>query len=75
MPSRQQSGHPPDSSRGNDISPAVRAQEIGHASIPTVSLTAPVETLTVSASPAADSLLLTIEWETTRATLPIKAAP
>ncbi len=60
---------------GNDISPAVRAEEVGHAGVPAVSLSAPVETLTVRASPAADSLLLTIDWETTSTTLPIKAAP
>lgn len=60
---------------GNDISPAVRAREVGHASVPTTVLAAPVETLTVRAAAAADSLLLSIDWETTRATLPIKAAP
>jgi hypothetical protein len=60
---------------GNDISPAVRAAEVGHARVPTSSLAVPVETLTVHASPAADSLLLSIDWETTRATLSIKAAP
>jgi hypothetical protein len=60
---------------GNDISAAVRAREVGHASIPISPLPTPVETLTVSAEPAGDSLLIAIDWETTRALLTLKAAP
>ncbi|MEO8138035.1 MAG: DUF2911 domain-containing protein [Gemmatimonadota bacterium] len=60
---------------GNDISPAVRGKEVGRADIPTASLTAPVETLTVHAQQSGDSLLVAIDWETTRVVLPIKAVP
>jgi hypothetical protein len=60
---------------GNDISPAVRAEEVGHSTVPISALATPVETLTVRGEPAGDSLLVMIDWETTRATLPIKAAP
>jgi hypothetical protein len=60
---------------GNDISRAVRAEEVGHATVPVSALAAPVETLTVHSEARGDSLLVAIDWETTRATLPIKAAP
>ena len=60
---------------GNDISPAVRAEEVGHASIPTSALPTPVETLTVREKQSDDSLLVAIDWETTRVVLPIKAVP
>ncbi len=59
---------------GNDISPAVRAQEVGHARVTASALATPVETLTVHGEPADDSLLLQLDWETTRVTIPIKAA-
>jgi Protein of unknown function (DUF2911) len=60
---------------GNDLSPAVRAEEVGQARLPTLALAAPVETLTIHGEPAGDSLLVQIDWETTRVTLPIKAVP
>jgi DUF2911 family protein len=58
---------------GNDISPAVRAQEVGHGIVATSALAAPAETLTVRAESLGDSLLLHLDWETTRVTIPIKA--
>lgn len=60
---------------GNDISAAVRAREVGHASIAVEPLTQAVETLTVTATPPADTVWLHFDWETTRVTLPIVPAP
>ncbi len=39
----------------------------------TSALAAPAETLTVRAESLGDSLLLHLDWETTRVTIPIKA--
>ncbi|HXI19643.1 MAG TPA: DUF2911 domain-containing protein [Gemmatimonadales bacterium] len=52
---------------GNDISPGVRAQEVGSARVPVEPLETPVETLTVTLQ--RDTLAFA--WERTRVTLPI----
>jgi Protein of unknown function (DUF2911) len=57
---------------GNDISAAVRSKEVGETSVPVEQLAAPVETLTVLATEAG---ALQIDWETTRVSLPLIAAP
>jgi hypothetical protein len=59
---------------GNDISPTVRAAEVGHATVPVEALPIPVETLTVRADFEGDQMLLSLEWETTRVRLPLEAA-
>jgi hypothetical protein len=59
---------------GNDISPAVRAQEVGRAALPVESLASPVETLTVRADPARGSASFRVEWEHTGITLPVTPA-
>lgn len=56
---------------GNDISAAVRAQEVGHADVPVSRLASPVDTFTIRA----DSGVLDVEWETTRASIPFSKAP
>jgi hypothetical protein len=60
---------------GNDISPAVRAREIGSISAPAESLAAPVETLTVIADTSGTVPALRLEWERTRVSLPLSAGP
>ena len=57
---------------GNDLSPAVRAQEIGRTSIMVESLAQPVETLTVTAQDTGGAVLLHLDWATTRITLPVR---
>ncbi len=57
---------------GNDISPAVRAREVGQATVPVESLAQPVETLTVSAQDSGGAVLLHLDWATTRITLPVR---
>jgi hypothetical protein len=59
---------------GNDISPAVRAAEVGQAKVAVEALAVAVETLTVRAEPDSDRVLLSLEWETTRVRLPLEAA-
>lgn len=60
---------------GNDLSTAVRAQEVGQASIMVQSLAQPVETLTVTAQDSGSVVLLHLDWESTRITLPVRPAP
>lgn len=60
---------------GNDISAAVRRQEVGTASVPIERFTVPVETLTVHADTAGERAALRIEWETTRISLPLAESP
>ena len=60
---------------GNDISPAVRAREVGSASVPAESLAAPVETLTVVADTSSAGPALRLEWERTRISLPLSSGP
>jgi Protein of unknown function (DUF2911) len=60
---------------GNDISPAVRAREMGSISAPAESLAAPVETLTVTADTSGPGPALLLEWERTRISLPFSAGP
>lgn len=60
---------------GNDLSPAVRAQEVGQAAIMVQSLAQPVETLTVTAEDSGSIVLLHLDWESTRITLPVRPAP
>jgi hypothetical protein len=60
---------------GNDLSPAVRAQEVGRASIMATSLAQPVETLTVTAQESGSVVLLHLDWESTRITVPVAPAP
>ena len=57
---------------GNDISAAVRAREVGRASVVPDSLAAPVETLTVSSRAAGDTTWLDFDWERTRIALSIE---
>ncbi|MFI5209568.1 MAG: DUF2911 domain-containing protein [Gemmatimonadales bacterium] len=59
---------------GNDLSPAVRGQEVGRASIMVESLAQPVETLTVTAQDSGSVVLLHLDWESTRITLPVRPA-
>ncbi|HXW96414.1 MAG TPA: DUF2911 domain-containing protein [Gemmatimonadales bacterium] len=55
---------------GNDISSAVRAREVGQATVPVEQLATPVETLTVRTD-STGTEAFTIEWETTRVSLPV----
>jgi hypothetical protein len=55
---------------GNDISSAVRAREVGQATAPVEQLATPVETLTVRTD-STGTEAFTIEWETTRVSLPV----
>jgi hypothetical protein len=59
---------------GNDISPSVRAREVGSTTVPVEHLAQPVETLTIHADSARGQAELRIDWETTRVTLPLLAA-
>ncbi len=56
---------------GNDISPAVRAGEIGHATVPVEALPQTVDTFTarVEDHGNSDRVALAFEWERTRVTL------
>jgi DUF2911 family protein len=56
---------------GNDISPSVRAREIGHATVPVEVLPETVDTFTalVEDHGNADRVALAFEWERTRITL------
>ena len=58
---------------GNDISPAVRAQEVGQAVVPAERLPEPVETLTVRVEDHgnSDRAELVFEWERTRVALEV----
>jgi hypothetical protein len=60
---------------GNDISAAVRRQEVGKARVPVERLTVPVETLTVHADTAGGSPVFRLEWETTRISLSLAESP
>ena len=57
---------------GNDLSPSVRAQEVGRASVMVESLSQPVETLTVTVNDSGSAVLLHLDWESTRITLPVR---
>lgn len=60
---------------GNDISPAVRAREVGRITVPVEALAAPVETLTVRTEPGeGGALRLVFEWAATRAVLEARPA-
>jgi hypothetical protein len=56
---------------GNDISPAVRSQEIGHATIPVEALSEVVDTFTarIEDHGNSDRVALAFEWERIRVTL------
>ncbi len=56
---------------GNDISPTVRAGEVGGVELPVEHLGAPVETLTIRPADAG----ITIAWESTSVRLPLAPAP
>jgi hypothetical protein len=59
---------------GNDISAAVRAQEVGHALVSTEPLAEHVETLTVHPQAAGDTVKLLLDWEQKRVIVPITAS-
>jgi len=59
---------------GNDISEAVRSQDVGTFEVDPVELAEPVETLTVHAEQRGDSTVLHFDWATTRVTLPLVQA-
>jgi hypothetical protein len=50
----------------------VRQQEIGRASVATTRTAEPVETFTIRAEPAGSGADLVLEWENTRATVPVR---
>jgi hypothetical protein len=56
---------------GNDISPAVRSREIGHVEVPIQDLVNPVETLTIAPDSAKNATRLVVEWERSRAVIPL----
>jgi hypothetical protein len=56
---------------GNEISPAVRQQEVGRANLPVERLASPVETLTVRADTSVGTAAFRVEWEHASVTLPI----
>jgi hypothetical protein len=59
----------------NSYTKEVEAQEVGRGKAPTEKLSAPVETFTISADPAAgDAQRLVLTWERTRVAIPIKPA-
>jgi hypothetical protein len=60
---------------GNDLSSGVRAAEVGRAEVAAERLAAPVETLTIGARPDGNGAVLYLDWETTRISLPLEAAP
>jgi hypothetical protein len=49
----------------------IAAQEVGRAVVPAERTTAPVETFSINATPAADGAELVLEWENTRVRIPI----
>jgi hypothetical protein len=51
----------------------VRAQEVGHGTAASASLTTPIETLLFRTEPAGNGVNLLLEWERTRVTIPIAA--
>jgi len=54
----------------------VAAQEVGRFTVPTETLTAPVETFTIRPLQAAeDHWTLLVDWQTTRVRIPFRAAP
>jgi hypothetical protein len=59
---------------GNDISPAVRAREIGQGTARVEPLGGFVESFTITPESVGDSVLIHLDWERTRVTLPITAA-
>jgi len=61
---------------GNDLSPPVLAQEIGHVTVPVERLVVPVETLTVHTEAISqDAADLVFDWENTRVRLTLRTAP
>jgi hypothetical protein len=60
---------------GNDLSSGVRAAEVGRVEVATERLAAPVETLTIGTRAAGDGTAFYLDWETTRISLPLEAAP
>ena len=60
---------------GNDISPAVRAREVGSITVPVERLAQPVETLTVRVDTSGAPVVLRLDWETTGISLPLLPAP
>jgi len=60
---------------GNDISSTVRAKEIGQGVADAEPLGAFVETFTITPESSGDSVLLHLDWERTRVTLPVTAVP
>lgn len=60
---------------GNDISPAVRSRELGHATLPVRSLPTPVDLFTASTAARGDTVFLSFDWATTRFTVPVVPRP
>jgi DUF2911 family protein len=58
---------------GNDLSPAVRATEIGSTLVEASSLAEPVETLTIRPDSPTSATGLVVTWERTRVTIPLAA--
>ena len=60
---------------GVPIDKDVRAKDVGAGTVPTESLAAPVETLTLKFAPAAGNATeLVVEWEKTRVRIPLRRA-
>ena len=60
---------------GNDLSPSVRAQEVGGIDVPALPLAQPVETLTATWQGADTAGTLSFAWDRTGAEIPISADP
>ena len=56
---------------GNDLSPAVRSQEIGQATVLPQRLPEHVETFTIGVEAVGDTVNLRLDWERTRVVVPI----
>ncbi len=51
----------------------VKAQEVGHGTVPSSRTKAPVEVFTITSAPAQNGADLILEWENTRVAIPIRA--
>lgn len=58
----------------SNYTPAVQAQEVGRAKVPSERTTKPIETFTIRAEPADSGATLVLEWEKTRVKLPVRPA-
>jgi hypothetical protein len=54
--------------------PEVKAQEVGHGTVPSSRLKDPVEVFTITSKPTAAGADLVLEWEHTRVAIPVRAA-